>query len=400
MSLGSKSNIDFLSSILNQFFLDKYNAQFPLGGIQAVVTDFISKMDPSLAAKYSLEELNKRVISSVKDILKTRLAARTAAPSAPPQAPTQQASPLPPLGLPPSLGPSSSQIDEDNDEGDEGESFMDKLQQLEIQRSLATGQQGNKDGGAAAGGGAGLDVGALRSMTDVLGSKVAPMSTTGAAGAVTATVFLQPPIKRGKEFAVRSWDRPWTMESARARNGVRVSHVPFIRDTSTQILFAYLPRSFCATTPYVVLQIQGATGQIFQSYLFPEVNASSGSACGGPWVALRPGSKSLGYVTPLALPWTVSFLEADGSVLDMGTDGQWLEYDTEQRMHRFSGNGGSRAAQGDVLWAYVGNELKRTRVIETKEDCLRIEGIHKSCQVLDYGKQWNIIFEISTTKSK
>jgi hypothetical protein len=178
------------------------------------------------------------------------------------------------------------------------------------------------------------------------------------------------------------------------RNGVSVKHVPFIRDTSTQILFAYIPRVFCEMTPYIVLQIKGATGHLFQSYLFP----SERGACNPHWLTFCPGSESLGYITPLALPWTITILAADGSPMALGEDGQTLEYDEEYGMLRNQHECTWR--KGDVLWAYVRNELRRTQVLEVNSHYLRIEGIKESCKVLDYSKQWNIIFEISTSKSK
>ena len=407
MSFASKQNVEFLSDILLHFFRDKYQANVPLPEIQSTVADYIQKLDPAIRGKMSLEDINKRIVSNVKEILKMRLRASSGSQSA---------------------APETHGTEQDDDSG---ESFMNKLQQLEIQRSAIVAPEpvggasvaGSVGSGGTMGGGLGgagtpagthrsnssssLDVASLKSVADVLVGKVSSAVNTGG---LSATVFLQPPTKRSKEFVIRSWDRPWyTDGDSRNRNGVVVQNVPFIRDTTTQVLYAFLPRDVCSMTPFVVLQIRGATGSVFQSYLF--ATCPNNGSCSNHWIAFRPGSDSLGYITPLALPWTVSFLASDGSPLEMGEDGQILEYDGAAGMHRVRHLQELRELRElgttDVVWVSVRNELRKSRVRAVEAGTpggfagfVRLEGVQETCKLLNCGKQWNIIFEISTTKNK
>ena len=408
MSFASKQNVEFLSDILLNFFRDKYQVHLPLPDIQATVADYIQKLDPGVRNKMSLEDINRRIVSNVKEILKMRL--RTV--SEPQNVPLE-----------------THRAEQEDD--DSGESFMNKLQQLEIQRSAIVAPEpvggasvaGSVGSGGTMGGGLGgagtpaathrssssssLDVASLKSVADVL---VGKMSSAVNTGGLSATVFLQPPTKRSKEFVIRSWDRPWyTDGDSRNRNGVVVQNVPFIRDTTTQVLYAFLPRDVCSMTPFVVLQIRGATGSVFQSYLF--ATCPNNGSCSNHWIAFRPGSDSLGYITPLALPWTVSFLASDGSPLEMGEDGQILEYDGAAGMHRVRHLQELRELRElgttDVVWVSVRNELRKSRVRAVEAGTpggfagfVRLEGVQETCKLLNCGKQWNIIFEISTTKNK
>ena len=375
--LTSKANIDFLSNILRSFFADKYNTDVPLSILNGVVTDHASgfaSANPVLMRTTPVEDINRRIISTAKESIKQRITqasqASAAAPPPPPQIPqVAQAS-------------QASQAPAPQAEEDDGpdESFMDRLQHLEIQRSITNAPPTQ-------------DISALKSVTDVLVGTKASASTVS-----SSTIFLQAPIKRGKEFVVRSWDRNWM--SSKERNGIRVQNVPFIRDTSTQILYAFIPTEFCYDTPYIVVQVQGATGHIFQSYLFREHDHSHAH-----WVTFKPGSDSLGFTTPLALPWTMSILGADGMPLEMGDDGQVLEYISEYGMYKCEmGTGMGGIKPGHVAWLSVMGDLKRTKVLEVNvhENLIKFEShiIAANCSLLNYSKQWNIIFEISTTKTK
>ena len=147
MSFASKQNVEFLSDILLHFFRDKYQANVPLPEIQSTVADYIQKLDPAIRGKMSLEDINKRIVSNVKEILKMRLRASSGSQSA---------------------APETHGTEQDDDSG---ESFMNKLQQLEIQRSAIVAPE--PVGGASVAG----SVGSGGTMGGGLGGAGTPAAT-------------------------------------------------------------------------------------------------------------------------------------------------------------------------------------------------------------------------------
>lgn len=231
--------------------------------------------------KGDVETLNRRVVASVVQSLTTR----TAAPAPPPE--------------PESIEPSPPPMTEE--EPNKDIDFMNKLKALEMVRRMPL---------EAATPSAATEV---KSTMDLLLPQMRPANLP----TQIATVFMPQPVVHGQELLINSWQRNWVQYPN--RNGFLWNGPlpPGVDLTESRVSHVLLPRACMETlkSPYLVLQLEGAGGQMTQSILVPESTSSL-------WGTFVPAAATLGYLKPLACPWRVKLLTADGRLLELGKDGE------------------------------------------------------------------------------
>lgn len=151
-----------------------------------------------------------------------------------------------------------------------------------------------------------------------------PQATSSATnGPATITkVYMQSPPEKGNAIHIRSWHRPWQVQNPLRAAFTWSGPFPVGIDTnSTYVSCVVLPKQTLSWTPYVILEIEGAGGQLSETVLIPD------SQCSNPtWEYMRPSTRSLGHIKPLALPWKIRWLDADRELLPYGMD-QWVAID-------------------------------------------------------------------------
>lgn len=233
----------------------------------------------------NLEAWNKQTIKIVRDIVRKR--------------PQQSAIPQP------SQPPIALQTDvEDTNE----DPFFQKLQELEVARKSGNVwmQQSSTTSSSAA----------APSVALPLASPMVP-SEPSQAPSVT-TIYMQAPPDKGNAIHIRSWHRPWIAKPERA---VYTWSGPFPLGSdllATYVSTVIVPKQTMSFTPYVIMEIEGAGGQVNECVLIPDSKCVNTT-----WEYLRPPSKALGSIRPLALPWTLRLLDADRELLPYGKD-HWV----------------------------------------------------------------------------
>lgn len=207
--------------------------------------------------------------------------------------------------------------------------FMNKLKALEMVRRMPLTE-------AAAPATTAPEV---KSTMDLLLPQVRPVDLP----TQISTVFMPQPTVHGQELLINSWQRNWVQYPSRNGflwNGPLPTGVDL---TESRVSHVLLPRALLETlkSPYVVLQLEGAGGQMTQSILVP---GGSGS---GAWGTFVPAAPTLGYLKPLACPWRVKLLSAEGRLLELGKDGEMMRVEAGKMA-----GAGTEARDGDQLWVF------------------------------------------------
>lgn len=130
-----------------------------------------------------------------------------------------------------------------------------------------------------------------------------------------STIYMQAPPEKGTAIHIRSWHRPWMTSPSRAAF-LWQGPFPASMDVNTMYVSSVIvPKQTMIWTPYVILEMEGAGGQINECILTPDSKSVS-----NVWEYLRPCTRAVGYVRPLALPWKLRLLDADRELLPFGKD--------------------------------------------------------------------------------
>jgi hypothetical protein len=218
--------------------------------------------------------------------------------------------PPPPSPKRPFPAPVSMVIPEDPEKQalDKDQLFMERLKELEMTRSLPVA--------SIAATGAATTTETVKSTMDLLLPSMNPVNLP----TQIATVFMPTPPRRGQELWIQSWQRNWIQYPG--RNGFSwAGPIPNGTDlTQTRVVNVFVPEVFhrLHKNPYLVLLLEGAGGQTAQVFLVPGADVGSG------WRMYAPASADLGYLKPLACPWTVKLVSASGKMIEMGRDGETM----------------------------------------------------------------------------
>jgi len=386
----SQSNLDHLTELASHFIFDHQKIRIADVLTPVFVTDSIKAIMVQVAndvrtgvLSLDIEGMNKRVLSaSIQNLL--RAYQNQASP------PTQQAHMIrdvnPPL---------VEEVAVDKDR-----LFMEKLQELEVTRnnpidakhtkpqsqSHSQSQSGTQD--------------PIKAVSDVLLPQANPMAIPTS----ISTVFMPTPAKKGQELVINSWQRNWIQYPQRNAFQWNGPLPPFIDFSATRVASIMVPQSVLKKSPYIVLQFEGAGGNMSQAIVVPDTSSSMHS----PWICYRPIMESFGYFKSIACPWIVKAFTANGVLLPLGSDGGTVSVmshdqlvvsdlairtiDIEDQLWVF-GQG------GEVFWCEV-SEIQRDVSpfwIRYKHD----EGAtFKSVEgsLLNFSKQWSIILDVPRAK--
>jgi hypothetical protein len=202
-----------------------------------------------------------------------------------------------------------------------------------------------------------------------------------------STVFMPQPTVHGQELLINSWQRNWVQYPSRNGflwNGPLPTGVDL---TESRVSHVLLPRAFMETlkSPYLVLQLEGAGGQMSQSILVPAVGGSGIGS--GTWGTFVPAAPTLGYLKPLACPWRVKLLSAEGRLLELGKDGETVRMEA-----------GTGANDGDQLWVFGSKgQVHLWNVEKTNpwtghwEDGRAPNGDGDEGAVVNFTRQWSVL---------
>lgn len=278
----TKTNSEHIRAVCASFLSQTYKIQIPADALETLVHQGMAQVKED--AQHSkdtpvLEDLNKRTIIFVKNMV------RQAAPNT---------APSPPAGV----GPSEGGTKEEAEEPDE-EAFMARLQQLEMSRKMPPAPPAPPATPAA----------------PAAPATEPSVTTSVPIPAQVATVFMPAPPRKGFPLILQGMERPWMYSPDRA-SWVWAGPFPSLADSgNTKVCCMLLPKHVAETSPFVVVQIQGAGGQLVSCALVPDgVGGRRG------WDTWRPCMESMGYIPSVACPWTIRILGADANLLALGHD--------------------------------------------------------------------------------
>lgn len=275
MSFLSRPNYEYVYGIALQYLQDTNTLYVSKEELQKCVADtMMAVAKDKEKEEVNLETWNKLTIRMVRDIVRNRKQ----------QAYEDAATP-----------PATTATEEP-----EGDPFFIKLQELEVAR---------KSGNVW-----------LQQQQPLPTTAAQPLATPPVPSDVNqvpsvTTIYMQAPPEKGTAIHIRSWHRSWAQRPERA---VYTWSGPFPNGAdllSTYVSSVVVPKLTMTFTPYVILEIEGAGGQVNECILIPDSKSVNGT-----WEYLRPPSKGMGHIRPLALPWTLRFLDADRELLSFGHD--------------------------------------------------------------------------------
>ena len=265
--------------------------------------------------------------------------------------------------------------------------FMNKLNALELTRRLPVT--------SIAGGGAGSGAGSADTVKSTMDLLLPQVSSANIPTQI-ATVFLPQPPQKGQEVLINSWQRNWIQ--CPSRNGFAWNGpIPTGVDLShSRVLRVFLPRRVCDVlkSPYIVLHLEGAGGQVSQSILVPELGGAGAGADGGGWGAFVPAANDLGYLKTLACPWTVKVWTADGRMVNLGRDGEMATVDATGALEPMAS-----AADGDQLWVFgAKGQIHLWNVEKTNPWAGHWEdgsgAVAGGGAVVNFTRQWSILLDL------
>lgn len=274
-SFLSRANFDHVFGLTFQFLQDTSSLYVSKDELQALTADTMRRVAKEREQETpDLEMWNKQTIIMVRDVVRQRK------PAPPPE-------------------PSANLQETSSEEQVVGDPFFTKLQELEVSRKSSNmWLQANAPPAQPA-----------ATLT------TPPVPSDASQAPSVTTIYMQSPPDKGVAVHIRSWHRSWIQHPERGTyrwsgplpNGIDVH--------STYISCVIVPKQTMTWTPYVILEIEGAGGQVNECILVPDSKSVNST-----WEYLRPTTKALGYIWPLALPWTLRFLDADREMLPYGND--------------------------------------------------------------------------------
>lgn len=376
MAFLSQENATFIMNFLQGFMLDKYSFDIqknvPEKEYLQMVGMVMTKTFRSHGNQHGIGELNKMVLSELKESLKEKISLHSANANA-------------------SLHSSSPYVPEVNvpiPEGeDEADNFFHKLQKLEFQR---------KSGAV---------------ITPPLPADIKPAEqTTVMASPMTSssvvpnTIFVPSPPRVGRELHIHSWGRDWTHDEH--RNGFQwKGPLPRQMDrTNTRVGCLIGSTDLLRESSLLSLRIEGANQDEACVSLIPSHTV-------GGYTIFRPVLESLSYLRLLALPWRIYIEASDGEMIHLGRDN--IPYQVSP-IQSGKGNGNTRLITslfeiekntrvGDSLRLYLHGSKKiiSTKICSVFENEVEVSGnILEHGSLLHFNSQFSIVFELVSTEHK
>lgn len=269
MSFLNRPNFEYVLGLALQYLQDTNTLYVTEQELHKLVADTMLQIQNTKdrdKEELDVEKWNKQTILTVRDIVRQRA----------PKPATAQLENV----------ATSAAVDSDP--------FFTKLQELEVSR-----KSGN------------VWMGAETAPTPSVPTPSAPIIVPS----TVSTIYMQAPPEKATAIHIRSWHRSWLNAPLRAAFTWSGPLPTSIDVNSMYLSTVIVPKQTMIWTPYVILEMEGAGGQVNECILTPDSNSVSNT-----WEYLRPCTRSIGYIRPLALPWKLRLLDADRELLPFGRD--------------------------------------------------------------------------------
>ncbi len=302
----SNENIKHIEGVCHGFLKDKHNIEVPTTAIKQLVSTFSQRLskdvDPS---KVSLDAFNKQVIIQVRDYVVAAMQQKQAPRAMEPMKPTVVNQDIYNV-------PESDKTEENQDE------FFQKLQELEMQRKAPIAVPEKTAATTTS------SVPSQPTSQQPL-APLAPSTPPVPPAPITVIVPSTTVANYGIITRIHSIDRSWlynTSVSSMVWSGPLPKQID---ENNIRILALMLPKICLDLSPYVILRIEGAGGQVADICVMPDSHLQS--AMSSTWVKYQACIANE-HIRKFATPWTIRILDAYGSELEeMGDDG-WIVEET------------------------------------------------------------------------
>jgi hypothetical protein len=308
--LLSQRNQEHVFRICFQFLKDKYHLDLPEGQVRMILSQCMNdmvemyKQNPPFPP---VDEFNKRTIVRAKEQIMLLLREITMPPPPPRPTPPPAAPPkmqtVPPSHpmSPPALPVREDNVGDDAIEESGEDTFLKKLQNLELQRNASIVTAASQPRPVEPAGDA-----------MVLAPKpVAPPPPSG-----TTVLYLPTPtdggVRMGKSFVVHSGNRLWSYFHERALlswEGPMPGSESYMHCTSLLI-----SRSAQIISPIIRIAIEGPGGHNAETLC-------TFAQKGHKWDVWQPASSTIGTMRTVPTPWTIRLYDITNRLLDLGKDG-------------------------------------------------------------------------------
>lgn len=364
MYLSSK-NLDLIEGLCKGFLKSKHNVELPTNTLKQLVENISRKIfqeiDPN---KTNVETFNKQVIIYVRDYVLKAVAQR---PQPQPQPDIYHV-------------PESDKTEENQDE------FFQKLKELEMQRKAPIAAPENV---------------ATKPASVSTPPPPSPAPPPPPPAPITVIVPSTTVANNGIITRIHSIERNWlynTSISSMVWSGPLPKQID---ENNIRILGIMLPKICLDLSPYIILRIEGAGGQIADICVMPEGNTTS------TWVKYMANE----HIRKFATPWTVRILDAYGKELEeLGNDGWMIE---EESFQQVSTNGYRITSQvpeyfrpGDRITLQDSKSVNfHYQVTKTTMNAIELTEIQTKqsvsktfpCYVLNQSRQWALLLESHQT---
>lgn len=415
--ITSQQNIQYLFKICSQFLVEKYNLDIPEANLRSFLQSGIQELTQFYVANPplpSIEDFNKRVIVRVKEKAMLHLRA-SSMPSHPPPPhkipssniikPKEEIAPRADSTSDPSLMSSpppnyqkdpgnmlplpSMETIQTNTENDNEDSFVKKLQELELQRSASIAPQDQVT--------ATKNQGSVQTPSSYLTAPVPPPAPPSA-----PTVLYVPTVtnvsKLSKSIVIHSAERLW--DYFHDRNAFMWAG-PTPDSSSLSVVSLVLPSIVASLTPVVELHIQGAGGNHI------DIHCVCSQRSGAIWDIWKPASVNEASLRTIACPWNIQLRDVLHQPLDLGSDGitiidaALMPYGNSTRM-KFSNH--SFLQKGSlIMHKDVNGNIVKHRVLQVSDIGIEVEGDLTKSEGVIYGvwdMQSSIILEVTKNETE
>ena len=381
--LGQR-NVDHVLQLCLQFLREKYQINIQESQLRSILIKCMNELldlyKDNQQQLPSVDEFNKQTIVRAKQQIMIHVREISSTPSHPPPPEPK------PIVVPQSLQPPPppvppSPIMEEQDQSEDSETFLKKLQTLELQRNASVVPNTTPP-----------PVREPLFQTKSQGTVAGPPASSG-----TTVLYLPSPqtalsIPSSKPFVVHSGDRLWNYfhdRSILSWEGPLPSQDTYMKCTSLLIS----PQTYIVS-PIIRVCIEGPGGHTCETIC-------TFSQKGRKWDCWAPASETIGTLRTVPCPWTIRLYDVTGRLLDLGKDG----YSIKEATHLLNGNTKWVLHESipmlmrgmTILCQGKDGSIRRHTALHVHENSIEVEGKHLDvndcvCAVEDL--QVTIIFEI------
>lgn len=402
--LLSQRNRDHVFHICFQFLKDKYKIELPEKQLHSILSQCMSEMidyytnSPPFP---SVDEFNKRTIVRAKEKILLLMRDITMPPPPPRPKPRVIEKEAPRANdhmvgahqtFDTTVDPEPPKNSIDDDDAQQEESFLKKLQNLEMQRNASvvpsTNVESNKAGVGGVASGAGASV-----LTPKPAAPPPPSGTT----VLYLPTSSDPTVRTSKSFVVHSGDRMWSYFHDRS---ILSWEGPLpVAETYMHCTSLLISPATHIVSPIIRVAIEGPGGH------------ESETICtfmrkGRKWDMWEPASGTLGTMRTVPTPWTIRLFDVTGRLLDLGKDGY-----TIQEAHALLNKNTKWVFHESIpmltrgmtlLCRHSDGTVRRHTALHVHESAVEVEGKHTDvvgcvCAIDDL--QVTLVFEIIKNES-